>query len=158
MTTTTHYVVELETALTYDEDLTDNLIDALIDHHPAIGATPEDKLAVTVTLPADSLTQAFTTALALTRDLFTSTAITVIPETTRDLRLGLGTDADDAGFVTTKEAAKHLGLTRQMVNRRIKDGDLPATRVGRDWAIPRSALPKMPPKKARPGVAATAAP
>lgn len=153
MTTTTHYVVELETALTHDDDLTDNLIDALVDHHPAIGPTPEDKLAVTVTLPADSLTQAFTTALALTRNLFTATAITVIPETTRDLRLGLG-----GGFVTTKEAAKHLGLTRQMVNRRIKDGDLPATRVGRDWAIPRSALPKMPPKKARPGVAATAAP
>lgn len=149
MTTTTHYVVELETELTYDDDLTDNLIDALIDHHPAVGATPEDKLAVTITLPADSLTQALTTALALTRDLFTATAITVIPEITRDLRLGLG-----GGFVTTTEAAKHLGLTRQMVNRRIKDGDLPATRVGRDWAIPRSALPKEPPKKARPGVAA----
>lgn len=152
-TTTTHYVVDLETTLAYDEALVDSLIDALITHHPAIGTTPEGTLTVTLTLPADSLPHALNTALALTSAQFTATAAAVVPEVTRDARLGVAVSGDQSLFFTTAEAAKHLGVSRQMVSRRINAGDIPATRVGRDWAIPRSALPKHPPKKARPGVA-----
>lgn len=44
------------------------------------------------------------------------------------------------GTVTTVEAAKHLGITRQAVHKRIRRGTIRAARVGRDWLIARSEL------------------
>lgn len=41
-------------------------------------------------------------------------------------------------FLTTKEAAKILGLSRQQVNNLIHGGWLKTERAGRDWLIPAS--------------------
>jgi excisionase family DNA binding protein len=38
-------------------------------------------------------------------------------------------------IVNTAQAAQVLGITRRRVNALIKEGRLPATKLGRDWAI-----------------------
>lgn len=43
-------------------------------------------------------------------------------------------------LVSVAEAAELLGISRQRVLQKINAHQLPATRVGRDYAIPRTAL------------------
>lgn len=46
----------------------------------------------------------------------------------------------DGEFVSVAQAAASLGITRQAVLKRIRTGRLPATKVGRAYVVPRSAL------------------
>jgi excisionase family DNA binding protein len=39
------------------------------------------------------------------------------------------------GYITTKEAASALGISRQSVVRLIQRGTLPAARIGRAWLV-----------------------
>jgi excisionase family DNA binding protein len=38
-------------------------------------------------------------------------------------------------YLTTRDAARHLGVTTQRVGMFIRQGRLSATRIGRDWMI-----------------------
>lgn len=49
---------------------------------------------------------------------------------------------EDFGYSTT-EVAKILGLTRFAVNRWVREGDIPAVRVGRNWRISKETLEKL---------------
>jgi len=44
-------------------------------------------------------------------------------------------------FITVAEMAKMLGLTRAAINKQISEGKTPAEKVGRNYLIPKSALP-----------------
>ena len=45
-------------------------------------------------------------------------------------------------YISTTEAAKKLGISRIAVFNRIQTGKLEATKIGRNYAIPESALPQ----------------
>jgi len=47
---------------------------------------------------------------------------------------------DDASLLSVAQAAEVLGITRQAVLKRIRSGRLPATKVGRNYVVPREAL------------------
>ena len=43
-------------------------------------------------------------------------------------------------YVSTAYAARLLGVSQEAVSQNIRKGDIPAIRIGRNWAIPRKAL------------------
>ncbi|MBI4234519.1 MAG: helix-turn-helix domain-containing protein [Chloroflexi bacterium] len=43
-------------------------------------------------------------------------------------------------YVSTGDAARILGVTHEAVSRKVRKGQLPAIRLGRNWAIPTEAL------------------
>lgn len=51
---------------------------------------------------------------------------------------------DGSGLVSVAQAAERLGVTRQAVLKRIRSGRLPATKVGRAYVVPETALEPSP--------------
>ena len=51
------------------------------------------------------------------------------------------------GFVSTKEAASYLGYTVQHTRLLIRQGELEATKFGRDWMIVRESIAEYKSKK-----------
>lgn len=49
---------------------------------------------------------------------------------------------DKSQFITVAEMAKMLGLTRAAINKQIKEEKIPAEKVGRNYLIPKTALPE----------------
>lgn len=118
------------------EDDTDTIIDALIDYHPAISADPTGKANVIITLPADSLHQAISTANALFVAL-RPVGLEVVPTDLWDRRAGITRMPD---LLSVTDVATRLGVTRQAVLQRIDSGSLPAIKVGKSWAVPAAAV------------------
>lgn len=48
---------------------------------------------------------------------------------------------DKSQFITVAEMAKMLGITRAAINKQIKEGKIPAEKVGRNYLIPKASLP-----------------
>ncbi|MEA3306163.1 MAG: excisionase family DNA-binding protein [Elusimicrobiota bacterium] len=48
--------------------------------------------------------------------------------------------ADEKEFYSVPEFAKELGISRIAVFKKVKNGKLPAIRIGRNWAIPANQL------------------
>ncbi len=122
-----------------DPDAYDDVIDRLPGHSAAIGIAPRGWLEVVITLPADNLAQAANTAVALIAAATGAEAISVevMPTEEYDKRLGFEPLPE---LMTVTEAADLLGVSRQAVLDRIRRHTLPASKIGRDYAIPRSAL------------------
>ncbi|WP_417463164.1 helix-turn-helix domain-containing protein [Kordiimonas sp.] len=59
----------------------------------------------------------------------------------------------NATFLTVKEVADLWRISRKTVRRWIKSGDLPATRMGRDWRIARSDLKRLATERGNIGLA-----
>lgn len=137
---TTSYNARLELAAALDAAAAEQLLDALPDHHAAVGRSPFGRAEVILTLPAESVRQAATTALALVADAG-GDVIALEVLTTADFDRRLGVDVGHIPeLVSVTEAAAALGVTRQAVLQRIESGSLPATRIGTAWAVPRSAV------------------
>ncbi|QHO91904.1 DNA-binding protein [Actinomyces sp. 432] len=123
------------------DDADDALISALIDYHPAVSPSPLAQGAwdATITLSAETLGQALTTARAIGEHLGGMVGLEVVPTAAWDRRA-----AQEAGpggeLVGVTEAAARLGVTPQAVRDRIGRGTLPARRLGREWAVPVRAL------------------
>ncbi|MBI4801702.1 MAG: helix-turn-helix domain-containing protein [Elusimicrobia bacterium] len=64
--------------------------------------------------------------------------------------------ADEKTFLSVPEAAKILGITRIAVFKQVKKNRLAAIRIGRNWAIPVSALETRAPEKEAPPPASMA--
>ncbi len=96
-------------------------------------------MAATITLPAESLGQSVAAALPIIAAAYGADAIAcdVTTEAEYDLRAGFVPLPE---LVSVSEAAELLGVSRQRVLQRITERSLPATRVGRDWVIPRAAV------------------
>lgn len=118
----------------------DELVDRLVDYHPAVG--PSDLVSgareAVITLPAASLSQAITTVRAVAAPLGVLHGLEIVPTAAWDHRLGRTTNEDDLIGVT--EAAGALGVTSQAVRERLAAGTLPGRKIGRNWALPASAL------------------
>ena len=127
------------------DGIADSLLDALAPYHPSAGQEPwgNGVWHATITLPAEDLPQAITTALAITSPLGTVRGIDVLPTTDFDARhhVNLEAELDAVELLSVAQAAHHLGITPQGVRHRITTGALPARRVGRSWNIPATALP-----------------
>ena len=109
----------------------DELVDRLVDYHPAVGPSdlvPGAREAV-ITLPAASLSQAITTIRAVAASLGVLHGLEIVPTAAWDRRLGRTTNEDDLIGVT--EAAGALGVTPQAVRERLAAGTLPGRKIGR---------------------------
>ena len=117
----------------------DAILDELTGHHPAVVAGPTGEAEIIITLPADNLTQAITTAnTLLTRHArHRPIGLEVIPTDLWDKRQGT---APMPELLSVTDAANRLGTTRQAVLQRIETGSIPATKVGPNWIIPAATL------------------
>lgn len=117
----------------------DDIMEQLADHHASVSVSARGWLTVTVTFPAETLTQAMVTAAAVVEAATGCAAIAaeVMPEAEYDARQGWTSLPE---LVSVTEAAQLLGVTRQAVLDRVRRHTLPATKIGRDYAIPREAI------------------
>ena len=127
---------------TRDESNIDQLDQAITDLesiHPAISTSPRGWLTVAVTLPAEHVGQAVILATAAIEQAtgHPVIAVTAMTEAEADAREGWETPPE---LVSVSEAAEILGVSRQAVLDRIGRHTLPASKVGRDYAIPRIAI------------------
>ena len=122
-----------------DDDQVDAIMEKLASYHPALGGSPRGWQSAIISLPAESLAQATSSALAVVEAAFGAPAVAleVMTSAEFDLRHGWEPVPD---LVSVSEAAELLGVSRQRVLQRIEAKTLPATRVGRDWVITRSAV------------------
>lgn len=121
------------------EDIDDRLLDALADYHPATGRAPRGWVEAIITLPAENLRQAATTALAVAEAAHVAPllAVEVLPTAEFDARHGLTPLPD---LVSVTEAALLLGVSRQAVLQRLERGTLAGSKVGDTWVVQRGQL------------------
>lgn len=133
------YTAEVETA-TKDLPPTDEAMDALAAYHPAVYPSDRGWSSARISLPAENAAQACATACAVVADALGApvVAIAVMTEAETAAREGWVPLPDLVGVT---EAAQSLGVTRQRVLQMIREGKLPASRVGNGWAIPATAIP-----------------
>lgn len=122
-----------------DDDAIDTAMARLEQFHPAIGGSPRGWRSAIISLPAENLAQATIAAVAVVEAAFGAPALAAEVMTTAefDARQGWAPVPD---LVSVSEAAELLGVSRQRILQRIEAKTLPASRVGRDWVIPRSAV------------------
>lgn len=132
-----HYVVTAEIAHKPTEQVTDWLLELLQDMHPVGHAHESGNALVTVTLPAEGLAQAAGTVVRMIEPTHRVVSVEAIDEATRDRREGFVPIPELVGVT---EAAEALGISRAAVHKRIHAGAIPAQQVGREWAIPASAV------------------
>jgi excisionase family DNA binding protein len=136
----TPYNARAETTTPLEPAAAERLLYALAGYHPAVGRSVFARTEVTITLPADTLAQATTTALAiLTVNFAPADLLSIEVLTTADFDRRLGVEPIPE-LVSVTQAAEELGVTRQAVLQRIESGSLPATRIGTSWAIPQASL------------------
>lgn len=134
--TTYNVVAEIDTA--FDSDAVDELLDPIADHGGAVGRSELGRTEVVFTLPADSVRQATSTALALL-DQYPSALLSLRVLTTEDFdRLTDGYELP--ALVSVTEAAALLGISRQGVLKAIDTHKIPAIRVGDTWALRKAAV------------------
>lgn len=135
----TSYNVEIEFE---KRDVTDDEIDELLDVYkgmsPAVIGSPRGWVGVIVSVEAPSLPQAvvFATALAT----YPLHSVEVMTSKEFDRRGEAFRSAPLPELLSIPEVAERLGTSRQAVHLRIKSGSLPATRVGRSWVVPATAI------------------
>ncbi|WP_137725652.1 helix-turn-helix domain-containing protein [Prescottella subtropica] len=129
-------VAELDAEFT--EDTADALLEPIADHSGAAGRSELGRTEVVFTIPADSIRQATTTALAIL-DTYPWPLLSLRVLTTDDFdRL---VDALDVPpLLSVAEAADALGVSRQGVLKAIRAHTLPATRVGTVWVLRESVV------------------
>lgn len=144
----TEYNAHIEWATRSGDD--DELVDALVDYHPAVSRGARGHVSAEITLPAESLRQAVTTALAIAEngavraalDGAEVLALEVLPTAEFDQRNGLDPMPE---LVSVTEAAEELDVSRQAVLQRLESGSLPGTKVGKTWVVQARALETLKP-------------
>lgn len=101
----------------------DDLMDQLASYHAAVGTSPRGWLEARLSLPAESLAQACTTAAAVVEAAAGAAAIAceVMLEAEHDAREGFTTEPE---VLSSAEAAEVLGITRQRVAQLAAAGQL----------------------------------
>jgi excisionase family DNA binding protein len=117
----------------------DVLMDAFGDFHPTIGTSAYGWVEVDVTVPGENLRQAIAIGLALAGDVRSITGMTTAEYDRRPTQVERMPQ-----LLSAPDVAERLGISRQAVLTRIERGTLPATKVGREWVIPDTALPPSP--------------
>ena len=132
------YNVVAELDVPFNEETSDQLLAPIADHIGAVGRSELGRTEVVFTLPADSVRQANTTALAIL-DTYPWPLLSMRVLTTADFdRLAEAVELPP--LVSVAEAASTLGISRQGVLDAINHSTLPATRVGGSWVLRESAV------------------
>lgn len=107
----------------------DALMDQLEHHHPAVGISPRGWLEARISLPAETLTQACTTATLIVEAATGAAAIAceVMTEDEFDAREGFEPVPDLLGVT---EAAEILGVSRQRIDQLVHAGKIQSIPVG----------------------------
>lgn len=116
----------------------DQLMDALAAYHPSISTSPHGYLTAHISVPAENIAQAATTALAVVSQATGADAITLelLTEIEFDQRQGYTTVPDLIGVA---DAAEILHVSPQRVRQMIDEGKLAAHRIGdRAYALVRT--------------------
>jgi excisionase family DNA binding protein len=136
---TTIYTAHIELRETVTPARAIALHDRLADYHASVGTSPRGWLSFQISLPAESLSQAITTALAVI-----AAAVPGVEALHADVMTEAEFDALN-GFVpvpellSTQEAADELGVTRQRIGQMVREGKFPtATQVGGTTVIAKS--------------------
>lgn len=133
--------IEYNATITLDtrNDVDELLLDALRRYHPATGRSPLGNVQVTITVSGEDIVQVLQTSVAvIARELRAPVLGADIMTTEEfDRRQGLEPVPE---LLSVVEAAARLGITRQAVLQRIEAGTLAATRVGKTWAVPATAV------------------
>lgn len=133
------YSIRLELNAASDPAEAERIIDALEGHHPAVGLTGAH-LTVTVSLPAESLALAASTAIAVVESATRHRALAVTAATADHFDRANGLEPLPE-LVSVAEAAPLLNVTRQALVRSLANGRYPtAQKVGSTWVIPRAAI------------------
>jgi excisionase family DNA binding protein len=121
------------------EDAAERLVTALEGYSPATGRSLLGRLDVTITVPAESLRQAATTALAVVEAAAGRPAVSVqvLPTDDFDRLNGLEPMPE---LLSVTEAAGVLGVSRQRVLQLVEAGTLPAQKVGNAVVLFRAAV------------------
>jgi excisionase family DNA binding protein len=120
------------------DDEADRAIEALAEHHPAIG-NEHGGPSILITVPADSLRQAVATGLALAAAASDREplGIAALAEQEWDRREGFVPVPE---LVGATEAAQILGVSRQRIAQMVDEGKLPATRAGNAFVFARPTI------------------
>lgn len=121
------------------EDAADVLITALEGYSPATSRSLLGRLEVIISVPAESLRQAVTTALALVETAAARPALSVEVLLTDDFDRLNGLEPVPQ-LVSVTEAAGILGVSRQRVHELVETGMLPAQKVGNAVVLHRAAV------------------
>ena len=108
----------------------------LEDWHAAVGHSPRGYVDVQMTLPAEDLVRAASTAVAITAPIIQAhpLRVEVMTEAEFDARLG---EVPMPEMVGVTEAADILGVSRQRVLQMVDEGKLASIRVGKSIALAR---------------------
>ncbi|MBO3146373.1 helix-turn-helix domain-containing protein [Dermatophilus congolensis] len=129
------YVIETEMRRSMDtltDSEVDDLMDAVQPSHGALSRCDSGNVRITVTIPGEDIHQALMLALPTLSKHGEILDVHALPEGVRDARLGWEPLPEVIGV---PEASTILGVSRQQVLNLIKDGKLPATKVGREYAL-----------------------
>lgn len=130
-----------------DPDLADTILDDLATCSPVISISERGWLEIAITIPAESLADATTSALAYVRMATAKgdgtaryPVVSIAVTTTEEYDKRNGIDLPMPDLVSVTEAAEILDVSRQAVLDRIARHTLPATKVGREYVIRRASL------------------
>ncbi|MCB7135219.1 helix-turn-helix domain-containing protein [Cellulosimicrobium marinum] len=143
--------IEWRTRTTDDDPRVDELVGALIDYRPAVSRSERGWINADITLPAENLRQALSTALAIATTAGTTVladaeplVLEVMPTTEFDQRNGI---APVPGLVSVTDAAAQLGISRQAVLQRLKSGSLAGSKVGKTWVVQAASVAAADPER-----------
>lgn len=107
----------------YGEDTADELMEALAAYHPSVGTSARGWLEARISVPAESLLQASTTALAVVEQATGAAAIAaeVMTEEEFAAREGFTVEPD---IVSSADAAELLGVSGARIRQLAADGRL----------------------------------
>lgn len=122
------YNVHFEFDAPGDEERCINLVDELLEYHPAASSSEFGRLEVWITLQAEDLRQAVRTGLAIAGELqYPLVAIEALTTSDFDTRNGLTPVPE---LIGAEVAAEILGVTRQAIGQQFTAGKLPGQRLG----------------------------
>lgn len=135
--------IELDVRLTprNGEKLAEDWLPALADYHAGLGSSPTGHVVIVITLPAEKLRQATTTAIAVVQDVTGRTATSVRASTSSAFFAAADPEPSTLPrLLGVTEAAEILGVSRQAVLQACEEGRYPATRAGKAWVLLASAV------------------
>lgn len=112
------------------------MVDQFTDWHGAVGFSPRGYVDVQLTLAAEDLVRAASTAVAIAAPIIQAQPLRVeaMTEAEFDARLG---EVPMPELIGVTEAAELIGVSRQRVLQMIDEGKLAGVRVGKSIALAR---------------------
>lgn len=118
-----------------DDPWTDDVLDALAGYSAVVSRDPRGHTTIDLTLPAESVRQAVTAALALVATAARGAQVTGIEVITTEAFDEREAQTAVPALVSVTEAANILGTTRQAVLQRLTTGGLRGEKVGSTWVL-----------------------